>query len=147
MIDGPLHADAAVLAALGERLERRRLERNRSQSELAREAGVSKRTVERIEAGESTQLSNLVRILRALGLLERLELLVPASLPSPIDQLKLRRRQRRRATGARGASGPARQDGVVGESPSAASPPTDNAAPPPAREWRWGDEPTEGGSA
>lgn len=43
--------DETILAELGRRLARTRLERNISQQGLATEAGVSKRTVERIEAG------------------------------------------------------------------------------------------------
>lgn len=53
--------DAAVLAELGDRLSRRRLQRNLTQAQLAREAGVSKRTVIRLERGESSQVTNLIR--------------------------------------------------------------------------------------
>ena len=35
--------------------------------------GVSKRTVERVEAGATTQMSTMIRILRVLGLLNRFE--------------------------------------------------------------------------
>ena len=84
--------DAAALLELGRRLTRSRLDRNLTQAALAREAGVSKRTVERLEAGESTQLGNLLRVLRALGLLGRLDSLVPDSPPSPVEQLRLDRR-------------------------------------------------------
>jgi transcriptional regulator with XRE-family HTH domain len=110
------NTDAAVLTELGSRLARTRLERNLTQAELAKEAGVGKPTLERIEAGESARLVTLVRILRALGLLEGLDRLVPEPVPSPIEQLKLHGRRRQRATRART---PAREP----------------------RPWRWGDEP------
>lgn len=90
-------SDSAVQKALGDRLARIRLERNLTQTELADQAGVSKRTVERLEGGGSTQLSSFIRICRALGLLERLEQLVPAPVPSPIEQLALRGKRRLRA--------------------------------------------------
>jgi len=93
-----LLTDEALLAELGERFTRTRLDRNITQAELAEEAGVSKRTVERIEAGASTQLSNLVRVIRALGLIENLELLVPETRPSPLEQLRLQGKQRERAS-------------------------------------------------
>ncbi|MFM7297038.1 MAG: helix-turn-helix domain-containing protein, partial [Planctomycetota bacterium] len=64
--------DGAVLRTLGQRLVARRLERNRTQAELAREAGVSLRTVVRLERGESSQVASLVRVLRALELFEPL---------------------------------------------------------------------------
>jgi transcriptional regulator with XRE-family HTH domain len=97
----PLLTDEAVLIELGERLGRHRLDRNLSQAELAEAAGVSKRTIERIEAGDSTQLANFIRILRALDLIEGFDALIPPPPPSPIAQLKLHGRQRQRASSVR----------------------------------------------
>jgi transcriptional regulator with XRE-family HTH domain len=113
--------DEDVLAELGARLERVRLERNVTQRELAAAAGVGRKAVQRIEAGESITLTSLVRMLRALGLLEGLERLIPATTPSPIELLQTRGRPRRRASGER-----AKRKG----------------SPPPERDnpWRWGDE-------
>lgn len=90
--------DSAALATLGERIARHRLDHNRTQAELAREAGVSKRTLIRLELGESTQLTNLVRVLRVLGLLANLDAFVPAPAPSPMEQLKREGKKRRRAS-------------------------------------------------
>jgi transcriptional regulator with XRE-family HTH domain len=106
--------DETILAELGRRLARTRLERNISQQGLATEAGVSKRTVERIEAGAETRLSSFVRVLRVLGLLDQLDRLVPEPLPSPLERLKLHGRTRQRA-----APGPTAAD--EGDA------------------WRWGD--------
>lgn len=95
-------SDDAVLAELGARLVGARLARNLTQAALAESAGVSKRTLERLESGEvATQLSGFVRVCRALELLDRFELLVPEPVPSPLAQLKLQGRMRRRASGAR----------------------------------------------
>jgi transcriptional regulator with XRE-family HTH domain len=90
--------DTVVLQEIGDRLARLRLERNLKQADLAVEAGVSKRTVERMEAGGPTQLVNLVRVCRALGLLERLEMLVPEATVSPVAQLIQQGKKRKRAT-------------------------------------------------
>lgn len=90
-------ADAVVLRELGERLARVRLERNLTQARLAEEAGVSKRTLERIEAGGPSQLVNLVRVFRALHLLDRFETLIPEPVISPVLQLKMHDKQRKRA--------------------------------------------------
>lgn len=91
-------ADNLVITELGKRLAKLRLDQNLTQAEFAHRAGVSKRTVERLEAGESIQLSNLIRMCRALELTERLDSLVPETVPSPIAQLKLRGNQRQRAS-------------------------------------------------
>ena len=53
---------------------------------------MSKRTVVRLENGQSSQMTNLVRVLRALGLLGNLDALVPAPLASPIEALKAKAR-------------------------------------------------------
>lgn len=100
-IDSTL-TDEAVLQALGERLEAARLDQNLTQAQLADKAGIAKRTVERLEAGDSaTRLPGFLRVCRALGLLERLDALYPEPGVSPMAQLKLRRQRRQRATGAR----------------------------------------------
>ncbi len=96
-------ADQAVMDELGARLAGARIERNLTQADLAEEAGVSKRTVERLEAGSvATRLSGLLRVCRALGLQARLEHLVPESTPEPMAQLKRQGRKRQRAAGGRG---------------------------------------------
>ena len=108
--------DEAVLSELGSRLAQARLERNLTQAQLAEQAGVSKRTVERLESGSvATQLSGFIRVCRVLELVERFDLLVPEPVPSPVEQLKLRGRRRQRASAKRRAQ----------------------AAP---KKWQWGDE-------
>jgi len=90
--------DEAILRELGGRLAAVRLARNLTQAALAEEAGVSKRTVERLESGEvAARLSGLVRVCRVLGLVDRLDALVPPVVPGPVEQLKLAGRQRKRA--------------------------------------------------
>jgi transcriptional regulator with XRE-family HTH domain len=98
-------SDAAVLAELGARLAQTRLNRNLSQDQLAVEAGISKRTLERLEAGHPAQIVNLVRVLRALDLVDRLDLLIPEPIPSPLAQLKLKGRKRERASRPRTKAG------------------------------------------
>ncbi len=91
-------SDDATLEELGSRIARYRLNSNLTQEALAKEAGVSKRTVHRLEHGHSTQASNLIRILRALRLLENLEALIPEPAISPIQQVKMHGKKRKRAS-------------------------------------------------
>ena len=95
-IEGLL-TDSVILAELGRRLVERRLELALTQAELAEQAGISKRTVERVEAGATTQLSTLIRILRVLELLHGMDALIPEAGPRPMDLLKLKGKQRKRA--------------------------------------------------
>lgn len=93
--------DEAILAELGERLASRRIELELTQAEVAEQAGIAKRTLERMEAGHSSQLPSLVRVLRVLDAMPGLEGLVPASGPRPMDQLRRQGKARRRAPGKR----------------------------------------------
>ncbi len=92
------NSDRAILEELGRRIARHRLNRNLTQEAFADEAGVSKATLARLERGRSTNLSNLVRILRTLHLVENLESLVPEPLPSPIQQIATGKEHRQRAS-------------------------------------------------
>ncbi len=108
--------DEALLREIGARVASARLERNWTQAQLADRAGISKRTVERLETGSvAANLSAFLRLCRALGIVERLELLLPEQPPSPIEQLKLRGKRRQRASG----SGASRR--------------------PKTKKWSWGD--------
>jgi transcriptional regulator with XRE-family HTH domain len=111
--------DEAVLSELGSRLAHARLQQNLSQRALGESAGVDRLTIQQLEAGGAVKVISLIRVLRALGLLDTLEQLVPEPGPSPIEQLELRGRRRRRASGSRTAGRP---------------------EPPRARPWRWGDQ-------
>lgn len=111
------HSDDTILAELGRRIARQRLERNISQCELATRAGVARITVARVEAGQATNIVSFLRILRELQLLESLGRLLPEPGPSPIQLLALERQRRRRASGTR-----------------------QRAPEPPPGPWAWGDE-------
>ena len=89
--------DSTVLKEIGKRINKRRLELNLTQEQLAYEAGISKRTLERLEDGESIHLSNFLRLLRKLQLLHRVEALIPETRPKPIELLKNKGKERKRA--------------------------------------------------
>lgn len=96
--------DEALLKVIGERFAGLRLARNLTQGQLAEQAGLGLRTVQRLELGAAaTQLSGFVRVCRVLGLMEHLETFIPEAAVSPMAQLKLQGRKRRRATGEKAA--------------------------------------------
>ena len=100
--------DAAILAILGARLERHRIAADLTQAALAERAGVSKRTLERIEAGEGSELATLLRILRALDRLDGVDALIPELPASPLEELKRKGRVRRRVRPSSSSVAPAR---------------------------------------
>lgn len=96
-----LMATAEIEAILCERLEAIRLQRNITQAELAREAGVSPRTIRRMENGEGTSLATFIRVLKALKLESRLEVLLPSQQVRPLERVNKNMRVRERASGLR----------------------------------------------
>jgi len=98
MLIAKSQSDEAVLSEVGARMARRRLDFRLTQADLAEQAGVSKRTVERIEAGASAQSSSMIRIFRVLDLIQTLDSMIPEPGPSPMDLLKLKGKVRQRAS-------------------------------------------------
>jgi transcriptional regulator with XRE-family HTH domain len=113
-------SDDAIVAELGRRIVLHREGLNLTQAEFADRAGVGRSTVQRIERGDSIQLSSLVKLLRAVGRVDALDAVLAAELRSPVAELQ-RQRERRQRVRHRRHSGQA----------------------PPASEstaWTWGDE-------
>lgn len=98
--------DENLLKVIGGRLAGRRLALNLTQEQLAEQAGLGLRTVQRLELGSAaTQLTGFVRICRVLGLADNLDAFIPEPAVSPMEQLKLEGRKRQRATGRKAATG------------------------------------------
>jgi len=132
-----------LLQEIGAKLARARLEKNLTQAQLAAQAGISLRTLSRIERGSGASVvSAFIRVCRALGLVERFAAIVPDPVPSPMEQLKMQGRQRRRASGRR-----IKANGAV-QSMSVQYPQREEegggqfrvAEDAPATKWKWGDE-------
>ncbi len=102
-----------LLAFIGEQLEQLRLTQNISQAKAASEAGVSRRTITRMEVGEAVSLDTFVRVLKVYGAVDRLAMLFPDQSVRPLDRMKLSGRQRQRASSVK---------------------------EPDAEVWSWGDE-------
>ena len=98
-MDWQAMTDKAILTALGERAARQRLNQNVTQNELVKRAGVTRIVVQRLEDGRGCTLESLLRVLRALGLLNQLDLFLPEPGPSPIQLAKLKGKERQRASG------------------------------------------------
>lgn len=99
-----LLADEVILSELGERLARRRLELQLTQAEVAEQAGIAKRTLERIESGASAQMGSLIRVLRVLDALSGLDDMLPAAGPRPMDLLERKGKARQRVSRRREAA-------------------------------------------
>ncbi len=114
--------EEVILSELGRALAERRIGKRLTQAELAKQAGIGKRTLERIEGGNSCQTSALIRVLRVLDLQDALSQLIPPSGPTPMGLLKLKKKERKRAPSQRPPK--ASQSGGPGNR---------------GKKWTWGD--------
>jgi transcriptional regulator with XRE-family HTH domain len=101
---------AIITKDLGERIAAYRLSLNLRQQDVASSIGVARSTVARLEAGEGGTIDTLVRILKALGAEDRIEMLVPDARTRPLDPRR-DADQRQRASGPDANSSKAQQEG------------------------------------
>jgi len=86
-----------IEAALCKRLESIRLSRNITQAQLAEEAGVSPRTIGRLEKGQGVSVDTFIRIMITLGIQQSLESLLPDPTVRPIERVGISAGERKRA--------------------------------------------------
>ncbi len=90
-------SDGAIIAAIGEFIKHKRLQENKTQAGLAREAGLNRWTLGQIENGESVTLGSMIQILRALNLLHLLDGFTIKESISPIEYARMQEKKRKRA--------------------------------------------------
>ncbi len=96
-VEFSIATSAQIEAALCKRLENIRLSRNITQAQLAEEAGVSLRTIGRLEKGQGVSLDTFIRVMMALGIQQSLETLMPDPTVRPIERVGFNAGERKRA--------------------------------------------------
>ena len=89
------------LEMLGKRIKLYRVYSGISQNELEEKTGISKRTISRLELGNSIQLDSFLKILSALELSENIQLLIPDQEKRPsafLANSKIKQRVHRKST-------------------------------------------------
>lgn len=92
-------SDADVFLELARRIKKRRLNLNITQEELSNRAGVHVQTIKNFESGKTTTLLTFIQILRGFGDLNAFDSFLPDPGVSPIELLKLKGKERERASG------------------------------------------------
>ena len=96
-IDFSIATSDQIEAALCKCMESIRLSRNITQEQLADEAGVSPRTVGRLEKGQGVSMDTFIRVMIALRIQHNLEALLPDPTVRPIERIGLDAGERKRA--------------------------------------------------
>lgn len=94
-------SDRAILNEIGSFIKNTRLEMNKTQEQLAKEAGISRFTLGNLESGKGSNLISLIQVLRMLDKLELLENFRTERKISPIQLAEMEISQRLRATGTK----------------------------------------------
>ncbi|MBN2789483.1 MAG: helix-turn-helix domain-containing protein [Candidatus Delongbacteria bacterium] len=94
-------SDRAILKEIGFFIKNIRLEMNKTQEQLAKEAGISRFTLGNLESGKGSNLISLIQVLRMLDKLELLENFRTERKISPIVLAEMEMSQRVRASGTK----------------------------------------------
>lgn len=79
--------DDSLLRVLGRFVQHHRLQQNKTQESVAKEAGISRSTLSLLEQGERVALITFIRVLRTLNLLHMLEGFQISKRLSPIEEM------------------------------------------------------------
>jgi transcriptional regulator with XRE-family HTH domain len=90
-------SNKAIAIEIGNRIEQLRLEQNLTQQQLADEIGLSRVSYRNLVKG-SAKFENIIAVLRVLNELNGLENLIQDTAYSPMQQLKLNGKKRKRAS-------------------------------------------------
>jgi len=98
-------SDTALMRTLGAFIKHHRVEQNKSQEQLAKEAGIVRSTLSLFENGENTSLLVFIQLLRALKLLNLLQQFEIKQELSPLQLAKLEQSKKTRARKKRSEGG------------------------------------------
>ena len=96
-IDWTSMSDKVLMESIGNFVKHHRLNQNKSQSDIAKIADISRSTLSLLERGENLTLSSLIRVLRVLDLLYIMDGFKLRNEISPIEYAKLQKNKRQRA--------------------------------------------------
>ena len=88
----------AILKDIGDRLRKKRLDKNMSQQQLAEISGLHRVTIGDMENGKPFSMLTFIGILRALNELDIIDQILPEPSINPLKLAKLQHKERKRAS-------------------------------------------------
>jgi transcriptional regulator with XRE-family HTH domain len=92
-------SDSSLAKQIGTFIRHHRMEQNKTQDQLAKEAGISRSTLSLLERGETVTVATLIQVLRVLNQLTIMDAFVVREKISPLALAKLQKKKRQRASG------------------------------------------------
>jgi transcriptional regulator with XRE-family HTH domain len=91
-------SDKSLMETIGHFVQSHRLNKNKSQDQVAAAAGISRSTLSLLERGEKVRIDSLIQVLRVLDLLYIMDVFRIREQISPVEYAKLKKKQRRQAS-------------------------------------------------
>jgi len=95
-------SDKSLIETIGRFIQSHRLNQNKSQTQVATSAGISRSTLSLLERGEKVRIDSLIQVLRVLDLLYIMDVFKVQDQISPIEYAKLKKKQRKQASPGKG---------------------------------------------
>ena len=99
-------SDNALIKRLADFVKWHRLNQNKTQEQVAKEAGISRSTLSLMEKGETISIACLIQVLRVLDVLYVFDVFKTQEQISPLAYVKLKKKQRKRASNTIKSSDP-----------------------------------------
>ena len=90
-------SDLSLMKRIGSFIRHHRLEHNKSQSQLAEEAGINRSTLSQFENGMNSNLLTFIQLLRALNMIYILDAFIIETQISPLQLARMDKLKRLRA--------------------------------------------------
>ena len=91
-------SDKSLMETIGNFIQSHRLQQNKTQSQVANAAGISRSTLSLLERGEKVRMDSFIQVLRVLGLLYIMEVFKIQQQISPVEYARLKKKQRKQAS-------------------------------------------------
>ena len=91
-------SDKSLMETIGNFIQSNRLNQNKTQDQVATDAGISRSTLSLLERGEKIRIDSLIQVLRVLNLLYIMDIFKTQEQISPIEYAKIKKKQRKQAS-------------------------------------------------
>jgi transcriptional regulator with XRE-family HTH domain len=91
-------SDKSLMETIGNFIHTNRLNQNKSQDQVAADAGISRSTLSLLERGEKVRIDSLIQVLRVLDLLYIMDVFKIQDQISPIEYARLKKKERKQAS-------------------------------------------------
>jgi transcriptional regulator with XRE-family HTH domain len=91
-------SDKSLMETIGNFIQSHRLNQNKTQVQVATDAGISRSTLSLLEKGEKVRIDSLIQVLRVLNLLYIMDVFRIQEQISPIEYAKIKKKQRKQAS-------------------------------------------------